>query len=93
MKRQTSDPFWNETLVFNVGRAVFADVRVELTVLDDPRQPLGTNEPLGEIAVGLGSTNGDELVRWTDSASGLRTVTSRWYALRQLASSRPSDTS
>jgi hypothetical protein len=67
--------------VFSVERSALAEVRVELTVFDDGRQPLGTDEPLGEVAVGQGTT-GDELAHWIDVLSQ-KPVTLRWHRLQQ----------
>jgi C2 domain len=80
-KRQTSNPVWNEALVFSVERSALADIRVELTVFDDGRQPLGTDEPLGEVAIGHGTT-GDELAHWNEVLSQ-KPVASRWHRLQQ----------
>ena len=76
-KRQTSNPVWNEALVFGVERSTLADTRVELAVLSDGL--LATDEPLGETAVGCRST-GDELGHWLDVLA-LKTATARWHHL------------
>jgi hypothetical protein len=72
---------WNEALVFGVERSALAETRVELTVVDDGRQPLGTDEPLGEVAIGHGSA-GDELAHWSE-VLGQKPVASRWHRLQQ----------
>ena len=77
-KRQTSNPVWNEALVFGVERSVLADTRVELAVFNDGL--LGTDEPLGEMVVGCRST-GDELAHWLDVVA-LKTAMARWHHLQ-----------
>jgi len=77
-KRQTSNPVWNEALVFGVERSLLADTRVELAVFSDGL--LGTDEPLGEIEVGCRST-GDELSHWLDVVA-LKSAVARWHHLQ-----------
>lgn len=77
-KRQTSNPVWNEALVFGVERCLLADTRVELAVFSDGL--LGTDEPLGETVIGCRST-GDELTHWLDVVA-LKTAMTRWHHLQ-----------
>jgi len=77
-KRQTSNPVWNEALVFGVERSVLAATTVELAVFSDGL--LGTDEPLGESVVGRRST-GDELNHWLDVVA-LKTAMARWHHLQ-----------
>ena len=82
-KRQTSNPVWNEALVFGVERSLLAETRVELAVFSDGL--LATDEPLGETVVGCRST-GDELVHWLDVVA-LKTAVARWHHLQPPTSS------
>ena len=77
-KRQTSNPVWNEALVFGVERSLLADTRVELAVFSDGL--LGIDEPLGETVVGCRSS-GDELSHWLDVVA-LKTAVARWHHLQ-----------
>ena len=77
-KRQTSNPVWNEALVFGVERSLLADTRVELAVFSDGM--LGNDAPLGETVVGCRST-GDELAHWLDVVA-LKTAMARWHHLQ-----------
>ena len=77
-KRQTSNPVWNEALVFGVERSVLKNTRVELAVFSDG--VLGVDEPLGETVVGCRST-GDELAHWLDVIA-LKTAMARWHRLQ-----------
>jgi len=77
-KRQTSNPVWNEALVFGVERSLLADTRVELAVFSDGL--LGIDEPLGETVVGCRSS-GDELSHWLDVIA-LKTAVARWHHLQ-----------
>ena len=77
-RRQTSNPVWNESLVFGVERSTLADTRVELAVFSDGL--LGVDEPLGETVVG-GRSTGDELAHWLDVVD-LKTAMARWHRLQ-----------
>jgi len=89
-KKATSNPSWNEALVFNLhgretasGREVsLAGVSIELLVLSDGL--LGTSEPLGRVTLGDHAT-GAELSHWHELLA-MRNAPARWHPLHPVTS-------
>jgi len=89
-KKATSNPTWNEALVFNLhgretstGREVsLAGLSIELMVLSDGL--LGISEPIGRVAVGDQAT-GTQLSHWQELLA-VRNAPARWHMLHAVAS-------
>ena len=89
-KKATSNPAWNEALVFNLhgretstGREVsLAGLNIELLVLSDGL--LGISEPIGRVTLGDQST-GTQLSHWHDLLV-TRNAPARWHTLHAVTS-------
>jgi len=89
-KKATSNPIWNEALVFNLhgretstGREVsLAGVSIELVVLSDGL--LGTSEALGRVTLGEQAA-GAELSHWNELLA-VRNAPARWHMLHAVTS-------
>jgi len=89
-KKATSNPMWNEALVFNLhgretpsGREVsLAGMNIELLVLSDGL--LGITEPLGRVTLGDHVT-GAELSHWHELLA-VRNAPARWHTLHAVTS-------
>ena len=76
--RNSTNPVWNEALVFNVSRDRLESARVELSIFND--NLLGTDEQLGEVVISS-ATSGDELAHWTDVLN-LKNAMARWHRVQ-----------
>jgi len=92
-KKATSNPTWNEALVFNLhgretalsgaGREVsLAGMSIELLVLSDGL--LGISEPLGRVTLSDQST-GTQLSHWHELMAA-RNAPARWHTLHAVTS-------
>jgi len=90
-RKATSNPTWNEALVFNLhgretsnaGRDLsLAGVNMELVVLSDG--VLGISEPLGRLTIGDQAT-GAELSHWQELLA-TRNAPARWHSLHAVTS-------
>jgi len=90
-KKATSNPTWNEALVFNLhhggpgaaGREVtLAGMSIELLVLSDGL--LGISEPLGRVTVS-DQSSGTELSHWHELLA-VRNAPARWHTLHAVTS-------
>jgi len=90
-KKATSNPTWNEALVFNLhgretasGREVpLAGLNIELLVLSDGL--LGISEPLGRVTLGDHATGVAELSHWQELLA-VRNAPARWHTLHAVTS-------
>jgi len=89
-KKSTSNPTWNEALVFNLhgretstGREVsLAGLSIELLVLSDGL--LGISEPIGRVTLGDQAT-GTQLSHWHELLA-VRNAPARWHMLQAVMS-------
>jgi Ca2+-dependent lipid-binding protein len=77
-KRNTTNPTWNEALVFNLAKGSLHTTSIELLVYSD--NLLGNNDHLGRLLVGP-NTSGEELAHWHDLINA-KTAMARWHSLR-----------
>eukprot|EP00918_Siedleckia_nematoides_P046211 GHVU01101310.1.p1 GENE.GHVU01101310.1~~GHVU01101310.1.p1 ORF type:complete len:344 (+),score=31.66 GHVU01101310.1:99-1130(+) len=77
-KRSTTNPVWNEALVFNLGKEFLGKIEMELVLYSDSL--LGNNEPLGKVILAADST-ALELAHWNDMAN-CKNAMARWHHLK-----------
>ena len=93
-KKATSNPTWNEAVVFNLhgtsnatatasGALSLSGVSIELVVLSDG--VLGTGEPLGRVTIGDRATGAAELSHWQELLA-TRNAPARWHPLHAVTS-------
>ncbi|XP_053545916.1 synaptotagmin-5 [Bombina bombina] len=79
IKKNTLNPYYNESFSFEVPFEQIQKVQVVLTVLDYDK--LGKNEAIGKIFVGCNST-GTELRHWSDMLANPRRPIAQWHTLQ-----------
>lgn len=76
-RHNTSNPVWNEALVFNLGKEFLNNVSLEITVFHDNK--IGNDEVLGRVKLNADS-KGDEETHWADMVAG-RNAMARWHTI------------
>ena len=71
VKKNTLNPYYNESFSFEVPFEQIQKVTVVITVLDYDQ--VGSNDPIGKVVVGCGAS-GQELKHWSDMLSAPRLV-------------------
>ncbi|XP_028929922.1 synaptotagmin-5 isoform X1 [Ornithorhynchus anatinus] len=79
IKKNTLNPYYNESFSFEVPFEQIQRVQVALTVLDYDK--LGKNEAIGKVFVGLGA-GGAELRHWSDMLANPRRPIAQWHTLQ-----------
>ncbi|KAL7989991.1 hypothetical protein Chor_012657, partial [Crotalus horridus] len=79
IKKNTLNPYYNESFSFEVPFEQIQKVQVVLTVLDYDK--LGKNEVIGKIFVGYNAT-GTELRHWSDMLANPRRPIAQWHTLQ-----------
>nr|XP_033817051.1 synaptotagmin-5 [Geotrypetes seraphini] len=79
IKKNTLNPYYNESFSFEVPFEQIQKVQVMLTVLDYDK--LGKNEAIGKVFVGCNST-GTELRHWSDMLANPRRPIAQWHTLQ-----------
>ncbi|XP_061444540.1 synaptotagmin-5 isoform X2 [Rhineura floridana] len=79
IKKNTLNPYYNESFSFEVPFEQIQKVQVVLTVLDYDK--LGKNEAIGKIFVGCNAT-GAELRHWSDMLANPRRPIAQWHTLQ-----------
>ncbi|KAG8568000.1 hypothetical protein GDO81_013858 [Engystomops pustulosus] len=79
IKKNTLNPYYNESFSFEVPFEQIQKVQVVLTVLDYDK--LGKNEAIGKIFVGCNAT-GTELRHWSDMLANPRRPIAQWHTLQ-----------
>ena len=69
VKKNTLNPYYNESFSFEVPFEQIQKVTVVITVLDYDQ--VGSNDPIGKVVVGCGAS-GQELKHWSDMLSAPR---------------------
>uniref|UniRef100_A0A8D0GA01 C2 domain-containing protein n=1 Tax=Sphenodon punctatus TaxID=8508 RepID=A0A8D0GA01_SPHPU len=79
IKKNTLNPYYNESFSFEVPFEQIQKVQVVLTVLDYDK--LGKNEAIGKVFVGCNGT-GTELRHWSDMLANPRRPIAQWHTLQ-----------
>uniref|UniRef100_UPI00358DE578 synaptotagmin-1-like isoform X1 n=2 Tax=Myxine glutinosa TaxID=7769 RepID=UPI00358DE578 len=79
IKKNTLNPYYNESFSFEVLFEQIQKVQVVITVLDYDK--LGKNEAIGKLFVGCSST-GTELRHWSDMLANPRRPIAQWHSLK-----------
>ncbi|XP_055030641.2 synaptotagmin-1b [Misgurnus anguillicaudatus] len=79
IKKNTLNPYYNESFSFEVSSEQIQKVQVVVTVLDYDK--IGKNDAIGKIYVGLNST-GTEQRHWSDMLANPRRPIAQWHALK-----------
>uniref|UniRef100_A0A8C3IEC9 Synaptotagmin 5 n=1 Tax=Chrysemys picta bellii TaxID=8478 RepID=A0A8C3IEC9_CHRPI len=79
IKKNTLNPYYNESFSFEVPFEQIQKVQVVLTVLDYDK--LGKNEAIGKVFVGCNAT-GTELRHWSDMLANPRRPIAQWHTLQ-----------
>ncbi|XP_028669356.1 synaptotagmin Va [Erpetoichthys calabaricus] len=79
IKKNTLNPYYNESFSFEVPFEQIQKVQVVLTVLDYDK--LGKNDAIGKVFVGCNSS-GTELRHWSDMLANPRRPIAQWHTLQ-----------
>ncbi|KAM8973075.1 synaptotagmin-1 [Pelodytes ibericus] len=78
IKKNTLNPYYNESFSFEVPFEQIQKVQVVVTVLDYDK--IGKNDAIGKVFVGYNST-GAELRHWSDMLANPRRPIAQWHTL------------
>uniref|UniRef100_A0A915KAS1 C2 domain-containing protein n=1 Tax=Romanomermis culicivorax TaxID=13658 RepID=A0A915KAS1_ROMCU len=81
IKRNTLNPYYNESFQFSVSPTDIERVYLVVTVVD--YDSLGSNDPIGKVVFGSQS-KGSELRHWEDMLATPRRVVAAWHTLRPI---------
>merc|ERR1712032_845107 len=81
IKKFTLNPYYNESLTFDVPFEWVQSVSLLVTVVDYDR--VGGNEPIGCVEVGCSSTKA-ELRHWSEMLENPRRPIAKWHTLRTI---------
>ncbi|XP_066564824.1 synaptotagmin Va isoform X2 [Amia ocellicauda] len=79
IKKNTLNPYYNESFSFEVPFEQIQKVQVAVTVLDYDK--LGKNDAIGKVFVGCGSS-GTQLRHWSDMLANPRRPIAQWHTLQ-----------
>uniref|UniRef100_A0AAR2K9U0 C2 domain-containing protein n=1 Tax=Pygocentrus nattereri TaxID=42514 RepID=A0AAR2K9U0_PYGNA len=79
IKKNTLNPYYNESFSFEVPSEQIQKVQVVVTVLDYDK--IGKNDAIGKVLVGLNSS-GTEQRHWADMLANPRRPIAQWHALK-----------
>uniref|UniRef100_A0A8D0L5E5 Synaptotagmin n=1 Tax=Sphenodon punctatus TaxID=8508 RepID=A0A8D0L5E5_SPHPU len=79
IKKNTLNPYYNESFSFEVPFEQIQKVQVVVTVLDYDK--IGKNDAIGKVFVGYNST-GAELRHWSDMLANPRRPIAQWHTLQ-----------
>ncbi|KAL2078499.1 hypothetical protein ACEWY4_026184 [Coilia grayii] len=79
VKKNTLNPYFNESFSFEIPFAQIQKVQVIITVYDYDK--LGSNDPIGKIFIGYGAT-GVGLRHWSDMLANPRRPIAQWHTLQ-----------
>ncbi|XP_007893548.1 synaptotagmin-1a isoform X3 [Callorhinchus milii] len=80
IKKNTLNPYYNESFSFEVPFEQIQKVQVVVTVLDYDK--IGKNDAIGKVFVGYNSTAA-ELRHWSDMLANPRRPIAQWHTLQQ----------
>lgn len=81
IKKNTLNPYFNESLSFEVSFEQIQKVSLQVTVLDYDR--MGNNEGIGKLLLGCNAT-GTELRHWSDMLASPRRPIAQWHTLQPM---------
>ncbi|XP_073694964.1 synaptotagmin-1a isoform X1 [Garra rufa] len=79
IKKNTLNPYYNESFSFEVPFEQIQKVQVVITVLDYDK--IGKNDAIGKVFVGLNSS-GTEIRHWSDMLANPRRPIAQWHVLK-----------
>uniref|UniRef100_A0A672Y9B4 Synaptotagmin n=2 Tax=Sphaeramia orbicularis TaxID=375764 RepID=A0A672Y9B4_9TELE len=79
IKKNTLNPYYNESFSFEVPCEQIEKVQVAVTVLDYDK--IGKNDAIGKLLLGNNST-GTELRHWSDMLANPRRPIAQWHSLK-----------
>ncbi|XP_058243842.1 synaptotagmin-1b [Hemibagrus wyckioides] len=79
IKKNTLNPYYNESFSFEVSSEQIQKVQIVVTVLDYDK--IGKNDTIGKILVGTNSS-GTEQRHWEDMLASPRRPIAQWHALK-----------
>jgi len=82
IKKFTLNPYYNESLTFDVPFEWIQSVTLLLTVVDYDR--VGGNEPIGCVEVGCSSSKA-ELKHWSEMLANPRRPIAKWHTLKAIS--------
>nr|XP_022292304.1 synaptotagmin-1-like isoform X4 [Crassostrea virginica] len=81
IKKNTLNPYFNESFSFEVPFEQIQKVQLYITVVDYDR--IGTSEPIGRVVLGCNSS-GTELRHWSDMLANPRRPIAQWHTLQEV---------
>jgi len=81
IKKNTLNPYFNESFSFEVPFEQIQKVTLNITVVDYDR--IGTSDPIGRVLLGCNST-GTELRHWSDMLANPRRPIAQWHTLQEV---------
>ncbi|XP_056137606.1 synaptotagmin-1b [Lampris incognitus] len=79
IKKNTLNPYYNESFSFEVPFEQIEKVQIAVTVLDYDK--IGKNDAIGKVLLG-GSSSGTELRHWSDMVANPRRPIAQWHGLK-----------
>ncbi|XP_068082352.1 synaptotagmin-5 [Anabrus simplex] len=80
-RKGNSNPVWNEALSFNVASSSLSQAAIEVCVMDQGNDLIGSNPLLGCSIIGL-HEGGAERDHWSDMMQSPRKAVAMWHTLR-----------
>lgn len=80
IKRNTLNPFYNESFTFQLPLSQVHGAQLILTVTDYDR--IGRSDPIGQIALSGVSSEASESRHWLDMLANPRRAIAKWHSLR-----------
>lgn len=81
IKKNTLNPYFNESFTFEVPFEQIQKVTLMITVVDYDR--IGTSDPIGRVMLGC-SSSGTELRHWSDMLANPRRPIAQWHTLQEV---------
>ncbi|XP_034032466.1 synaptotagmin-1b [Thalassophryne amazonica] len=78
-KKNTLNPYYNESFSFEVPCEQIEKVQIAVTVLDYDK--IGKNDAIGKVLLG-GTSTGTELRHWSDMLANPRRPIAQWHSLK-----------
>ncbi|XP_005802095.1 synaptotagmin-1-like [Xiphophorus maculatus] len=79
IKKNTLNPYYNESFSFEVPSEQLEKVQIAVTVLDYDK--IGKNDAIGKLLLG-GNSTGTELRHWSDMLANPRRPIAQWHSLK-----------
>nr|AVK72374.1 synaptotagmin protein [Nemertoderma westbladi] len=88
IKKNTLNPYFNESFAFEVPFEQIQKVDVHIIVMDYDR--MGGNEPIGRVVVGCSAAS-SELRHWSDMLASPRRPIAQWHTLQEVPDDKKKD--